>query len=151
MIGVPRVARRAEPARFGGRQNAQLGCVGLAADHETGRHVAARQLLGLGRVVVAGEGQPFAQRRAGQLRPEVLQQEGDAAEGSVGQGRGGLAPGPVEELVDDRVQLRIQLLDTSDRPLDQFGRGDLLGPDQLGLCGGVEEGVVAAAHADERY
>ena len=80
--------------RLGRRQDAELGRVRLAADDEAGVDVALRQRLGHGRAVVAGEGEPLAERRAGQLGAEVLQQEGHAAERTVGQRRPPPRPGP---------------------------------------------------------
>ena len=62
------------------------------------RKEALRQFLGDGRVVVAGEVRPFAERRAGELGPQVLQQERHAPERAVGQIARGLGAGPIEQL-----------------------------------------------------
>ena len=73
-------------------------------------------------MVVAGERGALTERRAGQLGPEVLEQQGHALERAVGQlaRRGGT--GPVEQLVDDRVERGIQPLNAGDGLVDQFGR-----------------------------
>ena len=145
------IARRAEAPRLGRREDAELGRVGLAADDEAGVDVALRQLLGHRRGVVAREVGPLVERRAGELRAEVLQEERHAAERPVGQLARRLVPGAVEELVDDRVQLRVELLDARDRLADQLGRRDLLGADQLRLCRRVQPCRVLAhaAHGSE--
>jgi hypothetical protein len=58
---------------------------------------------------------------------EVLEQEGHAAEGSLGQRIGvGGRPRLGEEGMDDGVEVRIQPLDARDRGVDRLARRDLL-------------------------
>ena len=59
--------------------------------------------------------------RAGELGADILQQEGHAAEGTIGQRARCLTPGSREELVDHRVELGIELLDPGDRRIDELG------------------------------
>ena len=138
VLGVPGIARRAEAPRLGGREDAELGRVGLAADDEAGVDVALRQLLGHRGGVVAREVRALVERRAGELRAEVLQEERHTAERPVGQLARRLRAGAVEELVDDGVEVRVQLLDARDRITDQLRRRDLLGADQLRQCRRVQ-------------
>ena len=100
-----------------------LGLVGRAAP----AHCA---LYGLRRVGKAGDARhPGAQ---------VLAQKGNPLEGTVGQVALGLLTSLVVELVDDRVELRVQPLGGGDRGLNELDRTDLAAPDQLGLRRGVE-------------
>ena len=99
-------------------------------------HVAPGQLLGHARAVVTAELEALVERRAGKLGAEVLEEEGHAAERAVGQRARllrRLGPGPVEELVDDGVQLRVELLDPADRLVHQLGRRNNLAPDEVRL------------------
>ena len=149
VTGVPRVARRPEAVRLRGRQNAELGRVGLAADDEAGVDVALGQRLRGGRVVVAGEGQALAERRAGQLGAEVLQQEGHAAERAVGQRAGRLARARSKSSWITAFSSGLSLSMRAMAASTSSDGDDLLGADQLRLRRRVQPCRVVT-HANAR-
>ncbi len=74
---------------------------------------------------------------------QVLDEERHAAERPLWQWHLALRrllPGALEPVADDRVELRVDLLDAGDRRLDQFGRARPARAHQFGLGGRVEEG-----------
>ena len=98
-------------------------------------------------VVSMGARQPACAQRDHAVRapvalrqgPEVLHEEGDAAERPVRErGRRRGVAGAVEGLGDDRVERGVAGFDPLDRRLDQLGRRGLAGVHQRRLRGGVE-------------
>ena len=73
---------------------------------------------------------------------QVLEERRHAAERAVGQRALRRGARGVEQRMDDRVQLRVQLLDVVDRGVDELERRRVAGADELGLRGGVELGEV---------
>src|SRR5439155_24391806 len=69
---------------------------------------------------------------------EVLDREGDTAEGTVRQVRRRLRPRLVEQGVDDRVELGVELLDAGDRPLTNPARPTLPGRTRPALRVGID-------------
>ncbi len=133
MVGTPGAAAGTIGLRLGGRPGAELGHVG-AAHHDEARGLELLDQVGGRRramVRIAKEARPPVERVAGAVAAgEILQQEGHAAEGPLGQRAGGLSPRALVVLVDDGVELRIEVFDQSDRSLDElFGR-DLAPMDQ---------------------
>jgi hypothetical protein len=78
------------------------------------------------------------QRLSGERGAEVLEQEGNTAEGSVGQVTPRRLARLVVERVDNRVQLRIERLDSLDRRLDQLAGARLAVAHELRLGRGVD-------------
>jgi hypothetical protein len=100
-------------------------------------------------VVVLQETHALVVRLAFHRAHDVLEQRRDPAERPVGEvGRRGLVSGAVETRMDDRVQLRIELLDAVDRRVDQLQRRQLPGADELGLGGRVEERQIIGHTSD---
>src|SRR5690606_31126390 len=74
-----------------------------------------------------------------------------AASGEVVVGRPGSAVGPVGVEGDDRVELRVALLDPGQVQVEQLARGDPPGPDRLRhLPGGRLDGEVGHRRRDQR-
>jgi hypothetical protein len=81
------------------------------------------------------------QRLAGQVRADVLEQEGHAMERPVAdESLPRLRARSVEAGQNDGVQLRVDLFDAPDGRLDQLGGRDLALADELCLRRGVEGG-----------
>jgi hypothetical protein len=72
------------------------------------------------------------QRCAGHHRQQILDQEGHAAQGAVGQVPLRRLARLVEHGVDDGVDLRVARLDAGNGGLDQFQRRHLPGAHQFG-------------------
>ena len=148
VLEVPGVAGCAVGDRLGRRQDAEFGHIGLAdgdeacvAEARTENGVDGQTEVGLLQGAHAQVG-----GLAGEPGAEVLEQEGHAAEGPVGQLARGLLARLVVEPMDDRVDLGVDALGALDRGLDQLrGRG-LAAADQLGLRGRVHLGQLVLAH-----
>ena len=56
------------------------------------------------------------------LAAEVLHEERDTSERSVGEIAACLGPRSLESLVDHRIDRRVETLDAGDRLVDEFGR-----------------------------
>ena len=152
VIRVPGVVGRAVGQRLGRGHQAELGRVGPAEDDEARLPVALREVgvLGVDVARLLERLDAHVERVTGGGRPQVLQQEGHAPERAVGQvGGRRLLAGPVEALVDDGVELRVQGLDAGDGGVDQLERRRLAAADQVGLGHGVEAGEVIG-HAPDR-
>ena len=80
---------------------------------------------------IGEETRAAGQRHAGERAAQVLEQERHAGERRVAIERRRLAARLVVDLGDDRVQLRVQLLDARDRRFQNFARRHLAGVDQL--------------------
>ncbi len=142
VVEVPGVAGGAVRARLRGRQDAELGDVGLADRHEAGvAEPHAEEGVDRGAEVdVLEHLRAQVVRLAGQRRADVLEQERDAAERTVRQRVARRLSALVEELMDDRVELRVERLDAPDRLLDQLLGRDVAVADELGLRGRVDPG-----------
>ena len=140
---VPGIAGRAEGIGLGRRREAELRRIGLADEQEARAAKARRQLA-----VVRGDPLAIAEHagapvlgRAGEGRPEILQQDRHPSKSTVTE----LAPRDlfarrVEERDHDGVELRVDALDRGDRLLEQLRGRARFRTDQLGLAGGVEIG-----------
>ena len=144
---VPGVARGAEEAGLGGRQDPELRRVGLAQHDEAGALEADDELAVLGRDVVAGEEcRALREADARVLGAEVLEEEGHAGEGA-GEGGGGdalLEGGAAGEVVHrghDRVEAGVHPLDARDGRVHQLDGRDLLAAYEIGLGCRIEAGV----------
>jgi hypothetical protein len=98
--------------------------------------------------VAAQEAGTFAERDTGNLCDEVLDEEGNPGQRAGRWCRRGRGQRLVVHRGDDRVEGRVELDDPFDRPLDQFGRGDLAAPDEVGLRHCVERRHCGAGLAD---
>ena len=132
--------RRAVRERFRRHRARELGQVGLADEHEPrGAEALGEPRVGLlVPVEVLQHLHTAMERITGRVAHAVLHEERHAPERSgreLGGGRGGERL--VVETMDDRVELRIELLDARDRPLDQLGRRHVAAPYRLGLRRGV--------------
>ena len=78
---------------------------------------------------------------------QVLEQERDAAKGSVGQVALGLLARALKACVHDRVQARVEGLDARDRLLDELARGDLPAGHELREAQAVEGLALREARA----
>ncbi len=120
-------------------QDAELGGVGLAEEHEACLAELAREVC----VLWLAPAQTLQERHAlvkwipGGVAGEILQQHRHAAEGPVGQRRTRCREGALGQVGDDRVQQRIQRVDASERVLDELAWRDLAGSHQLGLVSRV--------------
>nr|WP_293248379.1 hypothetical protein [Nannocystis sp.] len=123
---------------FGVRGDAELGGGGLGDGDEPGGAVAADELAVVVGDMVAVEAVAAAQRGAGDGGEEVLEQEGDAGEGTLGQGLAGLGPGLLVHRGDDRVDARVDGLDALDDRLHELARVKLAGADERGEAEAVE-------------
>ena len=81
----------------------------------------------------------------GERSRQILQQEGYAGEGTVGQPVGERPAAEVVELHDHGVDARIARLDPLDGGLEQLGRLDLAAPHQVRQADGVVALVVGEA------
>jgi hypothetical protein len=138
MIWIPRVARRGEASRLGGRRGGQLGHVGAAQRDEAG----GPELLG----EVGGDRpghltqRPQAER-GGLTRDRaahVLVQDRHAAERAVGQVAVGLPSRRLEPGPDHGIQPRIDRLDPGDGSLGQLLGAHLAAAHQISLCDGIQ-------------
>jgi len=94
---------------------------------------------------ITEETHAFVHRVAGRVAGQVLEEERHPAEGSVGKrGVGGLRARLVEERVDHRVELGVELLDARDGGVGELGRRDLAVAHQPRLGGRIEQGKVVA-------
>ena len=94
---------------------------------------------------ITEETHAFVHRVAGRVAGQVLEEERHPAEGSVGKrGVGGLRARLVEERVDHRVELGVELFDAADGRVDQLDRADFSRPDQRRLAHGIDGGEVVA-------
>jgi hypothetical protein len=134
---VPGVVRRPVGLRLGGRQDAELGRVGLADEHEAQlAELRGQPGVAVGaEALVSQEAHPLVLRRVLDRADQVLDDERHALERAVRRlGRQRL----VEQRVDDGVELAVERLDPLYRALRQlFGRS-LPGSNELGLGSGVE-------------
>ena len=96
---------------------------------------------------VAQETIAEVERLAGERTVEVLHQDRDAAERTVGRGVG-LGVGAVVAPMDHRVELRVHRVDARERGVDQLARRGRAVADQRGLGGGVEHGEIVG-HAQD--
>ena len=112
---------------LGGREDPELGRVGLAEEDEARLAEAPRQVavLLLDPAHLAQEAHALVHRVAGRVGGQVLEQERHAAEGAVGQVAGRRLARLVEQRRDHRVELGVQPLDALDRLVDQLGRAGL--------------------------
>ena len=124
-----------------GRHDAELGCVGAADADEAGVEIALRERVGvIGAVAgVAQELHALVVRIALDAGHQVLDDERHSSERAVGQRARALRPAFEAGGMDDRVQLRVQLLDARDRVVDELDRRRLSATHELGLRGCVEE------------
>ena len=100
--------------RFGGRHQAELGRVRLPDDDEPGALELLEEVARRGRGVVrrsAATRLPAWYGVARERAVEVLDDDRDAAERPVGKVGGRGVARPVEQRMDDRVQLAVELLD----------------------------------------
>src|SRR6266511_1523989 len=112
MLGIPWVAGGREAARLRRDRRAQLGHVGAAERHETGRPELLRQVGRDGHGQVAQR--PDAERGwfTDDGATEILEQDRYPAKRSVGQLAARLGPCLVEPGADHRVQVWVDRLDT---------------------------------------
>ena len=110
--------------RFGGGHQPELRRVRAARDDKAGGAVASDEPAVGGRDVVgvAQHAGTVVHRIADAAGVEVLHEEGHAAERSVGQLAFRVLDRRVEATVDDRVELRVELLDAGDGRFDQLHR-----------------------------
>ena len=140
---VPWVAGGPVGEGLGRGQDAELGGVGAPHHHESRRAQAAGELLVVRRHIARRLERThalvdlFTRGRAEQ----VLQDHGHTAKRPVGEHTGGFPTGLVEAGADDRVELGVELLDPVDGVVDELRRRRRSVPNQVGECGGVEEGL----------
>ncbi len=127
-LEVPGVARRAEQARLGDREDAVLGERRGSHDHEAGVLQPPRDV-----VVVLGDVARHQRAAIGQAqalhRTVVLDGRGHARE-RAGVARGDLLGGGERALgvhLDERVERGIEFLDPLERQLDELSRRHLAG------------------------
>ncbi len=120
----PGIVRRSVRDRLGRGDEPQLGSVGPPDDHEAGVEVLLRQVVGVLRPVagVLQELHSLVVRLTFDLAAEILEQDRHTLERPVGQWAGSFLAGPVEEWMDHRVQLGVELLDAVDRRIDELER-----------------------------
>ncbi len=138
-LGVPGISRRPVGHRLGGRQDAQLRRVRLADRDQAGALEPLRQ-IGVDRgaeVELLEQVHAEVKRLARQRRPDVLEQERDTPERPLRERVGGRRPALLVQLVDDRVQPGVELLDSGDRRFDELRRRRLAAADELRLGGRV--------------
>src|SRR5690606_9000981 len=150
VLEVPGVARIPEQAALGGRAVAELRAAGLAENYQA-------SLAGLAYIAVIGRCPGLAEEpRAvggdgiGHADAQVLEQEGYAAKGALGQGRAGQLPGTVVMLEYYGIDAGIDLLGAGDCQFQQFGGADLALADQPRQFQRVTAPVFIETHAAVR-
>src|SRR3954451_17100208 len=147
MPEVPRIARRAavHPG-LAGRADAELGAGGAPERDQAGSFKPRKELRIDAVAVVAVQPRSRAGREIDRLATEVLDQEGHAGEGAVGQTGLDRPPGPVGLLVDDSCNSVIGACRSLQREVQQLARGDLSVANECGQTETVELAVFVEAH-----
>ena len=110
---------------LGGGHEPELGRVRLAHDDETGTLELLEEIARFRRDVTDGLQRAVARvvRRAREHAVVVLDHDRDASERTVGKvTRCGRGAGAIEQRMDHRVQLAVELLDARDRSVDELDR-----------------------------
>src|SRR5712691_8498597 len=136
--GVPRASRRPVKLRLTGQREPELASIGAPEDDEP------RPLETLDVLAVRSRGRRVREElraprhgNAGERRRQVLEEEGHALEGPVGQPVGdGLAP-VIVELHGHGVDGAVSRLDPLDGGLEELARGDLAALHELGQAEGI--------------
>ena len=138
-LRVVRVARWRPRGRFSGREDAELGGVGLADDDEACA-LELRDEVRVLRDLVAGVLQRLDAARVERTTnrgAEILDQDRHAAERA---GRRGLGIGArlIVERDDHGAELRVVLLDARDRKVHELARRSFTRANELGTCGRIQ-------------
>src|SRR5271170_3219354 len=136
-LGVPGIASGTVNDRLGGEGEPEFRGRRLAEDDKTCPQMPLNQRRRMiGEIILKGP-RAKGRSRAGEQR-EVLEQEGNAAERTLGQAARDLLAG--ELLVPDRnrVDLRFDGVETRDRFVEKFGWRDLTFAHEFGEADGVE-------------
>src|SRR6266852_1370258 len=152
--GVPGASRRTVELRLAGQREPELAGIGAPEDDEP------RPLETLDVLAVRGRGRGVREElraprhgHAGERRRQVLEEEGHALEGPVGQPVGDGLAAVIVELHGHGVDGAVSRLDPLDGGLEELARGDLAALHELGEAEGVvllEVGEALHGHALRR-
>ena len=146
MVWVPGIAAGAKRGALGGAGDSVFRRVGLAQGHDAGLPVANRQPAIFRVDHAAGEPASRAAGPAGDGHAEVLDQKGNALEGTFRQRALRPGAGVVVPLVDHGVQRWVVPFDPRNGGFDQLQRRHRFPCHQFGEADAVEVGIVGHFH-----
>jgi hypothetical protein len=147
VCGAPGILRRTVQRRLRDADEAELGRVRLADEHEPGLAPTLDDLAVDGRHVVLEQARSRRRRHAADVRHEIFDEHRYARERALGEPVSDRGAGRVEQGSDHRVERRIAPLDALDCGLQQLTSADFALAHQPGHRRGVEVVVFRQPHA----